>query len=364
MRAPDVARMRLLSQGIAGSGLATSLDVVRRLGALQAQDYGQSLWAVGVRTDRCTAGDVEDSIARGQILRTWPMRGTIHLVPAEDAGWMLQLGAARKVAGDRRRMEQLELDESILARCSELLADELCGQEPVARGRLMQRLEADGVRTTGQRGYHVLWRLAQAGLICLGPVRDKEQTFVLLEEWVPSPRSLGREEALAELAGRYFVSRGPATASDFATWSGLTLRDARAGIEALGERLARQTVEGVEHWLAADAVDEVAAGSGGHLLPGFDELLLGDKDRSAVLAPEHATRVVPGGNGIFFPMVVVDGSIVGTWKRTLRKGSVDLVLQPFPGLPGAGDLVERVAGPARTYADFLGVPLGAVAVGS
>jgi len=356
----DLTRLRLFHQGIVGPAHAGPGEVVRRLGALQAQDYRQSLWAIGLRTRRSTVTDIERAIAAGQILRTWPMRGTLHFVPPEDARWMLRLSAARVIARDRRRLEQLELDAAIMERCKELFYDALHGGRRLPRSRMMQVLEGAGISTAQQRGYHVLWHTAQTGLICIGPLQDNEQTFVLLDEWAPKPRELSREEALAELAGRYFAGHGPATVRDFAWWSGLTVTDARAGLEAAKPGLIAAMLDGKECWMADDALDQTAyEGSSVCLLPGFDEYLLGYKDRSAVLAPEHAPRIVPGNNGVFLPTIVVDGQVVGTWQRRRNKNAVEIFLSPFAPL---GASAERVIEAASRYSAFLGLPLSAIAI--
>jgi hypothetical protein len=351
-----VGPRRLLSQRVVGRALATPVDVVRHLGAMQAQDYGQSLWAVGVRTDRCTLADVERAVEAAEIVRTWPLRGTIHLVAGTDVRWMLELGAARAVAAHRARCAQLGIDDALVARCERLLRAAMHGRGPVRRSELMALLEREGVQTGGQRGYTILWRLAHAAVLCLGPVREKQQTFVLLDEWVPPGRPRARAEALGELASRYFRSRGPATVHDLATWAGLTVADARLGIEAVGTPLARETVDGTDCWLAAD-MDPMLDRTGCQLLPGFDELLLGYKDRAAVLAPEHAAKVVPGGNGVFHPVVVVDGRVVGTWKRTVARRSLTIALRPFQPAPG---LAEQVHDAAHRYGEFIGLPVASV----
>lgn len=359
----DIARQRLVNQRIEGEKCATAEEVVRWMGALQAQDYGQSLWAIGVRMQAATVADVERAIADGKIVRTWPMRGTLHFVPAEDAHWMVALSAERTIAGDRRRLEQLELDAMTIGRAEELLCAMLEGGKRLARPDVMRLWEEAGISTTGQRGYHLLWHIAQRGVICVGPIEGKQQTFALLDEWAPSSRELSREEALAELANRYFASHGPATLQDFAGWAGLTLTDARAGLEGAtsGSGLVAERREGQEYVRAAAEAPGVTVDtvSGVHLLPGFDEYLLGYKDRSAVLAADDAQKVVPGGNGMFLPMVVVGGQVAGTWKRTVRKNGVDIALKPFAPL---GDVEERVSEAAAWYAAFLGVPLASTAV--
>jgi hypothetical protein len=220
---------------------------------------------------------------------------------------------------------------------------------------MMKLLENGGIRTGGQRGYHILWYLAQSGVICLGPMQGKQQTFVLLDEWVPDARNLPREEALAELAGRYFSSHGPATVHDFAWWAGITVTDARLGLETARLELISEMIEGKEYWMREDTLSPAGEdGSRVYLLPGFDEYLLGYKNRGAVISEAHAQKIVPGSNGVFLPMIVVAGQVVGTWKRKIKKKAVDITLHPFTAL---GHLEDRAVDAAQAYADFVGLPL-------
>ena len=353
MKQTTLAYQRLINQHIEGPKFTTPEEVVRWMGAMQAQDYGQAVWAIGSRTDSATLKDVEQAIADRKILRTWPMRGTIHFVPAKDAKWMLQLSAARMIAADARRLRQLELDESIIEQCGRLFYTAMQDGKPLPRPIMMQLLEDAGIGTKNQRGYHILWHLAQTGLICLGPLEGKKQTFVLLDKWVPDSTELSREEALAELAKRYFTSHGPATLYDFAWWSGLTITDARAGLQAATPRLIGEKIDATEYWLASES--QVPRATDIALLPGFDEYLLGYKDRSAVLAVEHSLYIVPGNNGVFLPFIVLDGQVVGLWKRTIKKQAVIIKLLPFVAFSKA---VERQCiEMAKRYAEFLGLQL-------
>jgi hypothetical protein len=174
----------------------------------------------------------------------------------------------------------------------------------------------------------------------------------LLEEWTPNARRLDRDEALAELALRYFTSHGPATVQDFAWWSGLRAADARAGLEAVASRLARETVDGTTFWMAPGLAAEPAPAA--HLLPGFDEYLLGYTDRSAVLDARHAPKIIPGNNGVFMPTVVLDGQVVGTWKRTPRKKALTITLQPFARATKA--LTRTLEPAAERLGAFHGLP--------
>jgi hypothetical protein len=358
MAISSLALQRLANQRIVGPKFEHPAQVVRWMGAIQAQDYAQAVWAIGLRTTSAVLSAVEQAIADKQIVRTWPQRGTIHFVPAEDVRWMLQLSAARTIAGDRRRQAQLGLDQDIMERSRQLFYDALRGGGRLTRAEMMALLAQDGIAPENQRGYHILWYAAQTGLICMGPMQAKQQTFVLLEEWVPDGKSLPREEALAELARRYFTSHGPATLPDFARWAGLTLTDARVGLSAVGDGLVSQTKEGSEYWLSSQ-VPQIATGEveGIYLLPGFDEYLIGYSERGMVLPNEHMDRVVPGGNGIFQPVIVAAGQVVGTWKRKIKKDTLEITLKPFTRLSVPR---ESILAAAQCYSHFLGLDLSLV----
>lgn len=356
----EIAFQRLSRQHIRAAQFDTPEEVVRWMGAMQAQDYAQAVWGIGARTRSATLTDVEKAIAEGKIIRTWPMRGTIHFIPPDAVKWMLKLSAARMVAADRRRQEQLDLNEAILERCKQLFYDVLHGGRRLSRPEMMTLLENNGIGTGNQRGYHILWYAAQTGLICLGPMQGKQQTFVLLEEWVPDAQDLPREEALIELARRYFSGHGPATVQDFAWWAGLPLGEARVGLAGAGESLEAAPVGDRQYWMAPGVSDLPALEPGSvFLLPGYDEYLLGYRDRGAVLAGEHADHVVPGGNGVFRPMLVVDGQVTGTWKRTVKKNTAAVEANPFMPI----ELPEEMlTGAAQRYSQFLGLPLASVTV--
>lgn len=351
----EIARWRLASQRIAGPKFADPTAAVHHLGAMQAQAYGQSLWAIGLRTKGATVVRIEQAIADRKIVQTWPMRGTIHFVPAEDAKWMLRLSASRMLARARRRHEQLGLDEAIFEHSTQIMHDALHGGRQLLRTSVMTLVVESGISTTQQRGYHILWNAAQSGLICMGPIQGNEQTFVLLDEWVPGSRELSREDSLAELATRYFTGHGPATVQDFAWWAGLTITDARAGLEAAKTGLVSEQWNGKQYWMPpGSAVPGAAARGDVFLLPGFDEYLLGYQDRSAVLRADQATRIVPGSNGVFLPTIVAEGQVVGTWNRELNKTSVEIRLSPFAY---RADWEARIIEDANDYGDFVGMPV-------
>jgi len=346
----NIARHRLWSQHVAGSGLGKPSEVVRWLGAVQAQDYLGSLWAIGLRMPNATEQAVEQAIADRTIIRTWPMRGTLHFVAATDIRWMLALLTSRVVANSRWRLKQLELDASVFARSRKTFVSVLRGGRHLSRNAMYEALEAAGVATAAGRGLHILWQLAQEGFICFGARQAKQPTFVLLDEWAPAAKAKERDAALAELASRYFTSHGPATLQDFAWWSGLTMADAIDALEMAKSHLLQEVVAGRTYWLSSSVHPAKDRQPTAYVLPAYDEYTVAYKDRSAVLDPLHAKRA-SSGNGIFNPIIVIDGQVVGTWKRRLEKGSVVITLNLFRSLTKADRQALVMA--AGQYGEFL-----------
>ncbi|MET8121055.1 winged helix DNA-binding domain-containing protein [Micromonospora sp. NPDC005189] len=333
----------------------TVADVVEWFGAMQAQDLASGLWSLGARLPGRTLADVQAALERREALRTWPMRGTVHLVPPADARWMLELTGVRSLAGAATRRAQLGLSETDADRAIDVLGTALAGGNRLTRAECLATLRASGLATDGQRGYHLLWFASVRGVTCVAPNVGTDQTFALLDEWAPESRQLDRDEALALLAHRYVRGHGPVTDREFAGWSGLTLTDARRGLAAAGDALSTVRVEGTPmHVDAALAdvprspVDEVL------VLPGFDEYLLGYRDRTLMLDPAHQAAVVPGNNGIFQATVVRAGRVVGVWKRKVSRGAVTITVQPL--VPMADDERACVEQALKRYADFLGLP--------
>lgn len=352
MKTSEVARLRLTNQGIGLGRFKSPADVVRWFGAVQAQDYLGSLWALGLRLRGANEVLVERAVAERSIVRTWPMRGTLHFVAAEDVRWMLGLLGARTVARAAGRYRQLGLDEATFAKSRRVLERALRGRQ-LTRTELAAALGRQGISTDGQRLIHLLNRSALEGLTCYAARRGKQFTFALLDEWAPSNRSLTREEALAELAARYFRSHGPATLQDFVWWSSLTMNDARAGLEMIRPRLLREVIDGQTFWLSSSTPAVGEGKSAAHLLPAFDEYTVAYKDRGAVLHPSH-TRLPNAAGAVLGPTVILDGQAVGTWKRTLKKESVLIEMSLWKTLKR--DERSALDAAAQRYGEFVGLP--------
>jgi hypothetical protein len=352
-----IAAMRLTAQRLGTVRSASPADAVRWMLAIQAQDLPGAKWSLGLRTQGCTKADTDTALDAGEVVRSWPLRGTLHLVAAEDIGWLLSLTGSRQIGRAASRRSALGITDSDIGRAEEAARAALTGKRALPRDRLLARIRAAGVSTDGQRGYHLIWHLAHAGTLVMGATDGRGQVFALLEDWVKIPPALDHDEALGELARRYLRSHGPASDADLARWAGIPLSEARRGRAICGAAIATIGLGGTTYHLDPEVLDRATGGLHSPaprvlLLPGFDEYLLGYGDRSAVLAPEHADRIVPGGNGLFRPTIVVDGSVVGTWSRTTRAGEILVVPQLFGPLDTA--LLVGLADAARALGSFLG----------
>ncbi len=347
----ELTGLRLAAQRISTSDCDTPADVVRRMLAMQAQDLPGARWSVGLRLPGSTESDIEHALASGDIVRSWPMRGTLHFVTPDDLGWILDICAPRQAAVAAKRRQDLEITDAELLRAADVAANAMSGGISIRRDALLTKWQQAGIPTTGQRAYHLLWNLGQRKHIVFGPPEGKHPTFALFDEWVKAPRSIERDQALAEFAGRYFGSHGPATVRDFAWWAGITLSDARRGVAA-ASGLQERDFDGVAHYFSEGL--EIAP-QGVHALPGFDEYMLGYQDRLRVLPAEFASRIVPGNNGMFMPTIVAGGQVVGTWKRQETAKIVHIEETEF----SSWSKVARTGfeGAIAKYGQFVGKPI-------
>lgn len=335
-----------------------ALEVARRLGALQAQDYASGAWSLGVRSG-LTLEQVEQAVVDREVVRTWPMRGTIHWVPAEDARWMCELFAAPRSTSLATRFAQLGMTDGDVELAGRLFEEHL--REPMSRPDVATLLVQHGIDPTGQRSYHLIGYHCMTGLICQGPLIGKQPSFVLIDAWVPHSRKPSREEALATMAERYVRSHGPVTERDLAGWLLKPLAFAREALALVEDRIAREELDG-HVWLTHAEARPVPDGPGGvHLLPQWDELLLGYKSRDVTLPSEQFAKVVPGRNMVFKPTLVIDGEVAGTWRREQRRTHVRVEVQPFTEL--SARRWREVDRAAAAYAAFLETEAEVVRVG-
>ncbi len=320
---------------------------------MQAQDYLGSLWAIGQRTLSSTMADVERAIADRSIVRTWPMRGTLHVVPAHDVRWMLELLTPRVLARNRARLKRdFSIDGDVLAKSRRVLERVFRNDHVLTRDSVYAELERAGIAANKQRGLHILWWLAQEGFVCLGPREGKQHTVVLLDDWIPRSRETHPEEARAMLAERFFRSHGPATRRDFAWWSGLPLRDATTAVESVCARLDAVECDGERYWHCPRTGNRTRTGTRVHLLPPFDEYTVAYKERASIIHPSYAKRGVVG-FGIMSPCVLIDGKVFGTWGRKISTTSVTVGPAIWP--ERRPELQKELSRAVERYGNFLGL---------
>ncbi|HEX2704997.1 MAG TPA: winged helix DNA-binding domain-containing protein [Candidatus Lustribacter sp.] len=342
---------RMASLGIAPRRFTSPAAVVLGLGAVQAQDYAAASWALGLRCASGTLADVVQAVTDREVVRTWPMRGTLHLVPAADAGWMCHLLTGPPIRAAARLFAHLGLTEEVLGTARGAIERALTGGVALSRPELFALLAGLGIDPSAQRGIHLLGRFSQQGLLCQGVPQGRQPTFTLLEEWVPGPNRPTREEALATLARRYVGGHGPVTERDFAWWTGQTLGFAREAFGLIDADVERVSVDGPPHVVLRDAPTSLPR-HGAHLLPGYDELILGYQDRSATMDAATLARVVPGSNGVFQPTILANGRVVGTWTRMTTSSGVVVTARPFA--PLSRTRLASVGRAAASYGRFLG----------
>ncbi|WP_427129687.1 winged helix DNA-binding domain-containing protein [Pseudarthrobacter sp. S9] len=340
-----MGRLRLASQGLLGPGFRTAPDAVRWMTAMQAQDLQAALWAVGQRVPGSGVEDVRSALDRGEIVRSWPMRGTLHLLAPEDLKWVLAITSDRLIRGMAGRHRELEIADEDVQAARKAALQLVSGGEAATRGRLFRAFEEAGRPTAGQRGIHLLGILCQRGWLVQGPLSGNQQQVVALDEWIRESRTLDRAEGIAELLLRYMRSHGPATERDFSWWSGIPLTEVRAALAEVRDQLVELVFEDTGYWLSpgtAALLDDGVPGQRSVLaLPGFDEFLLGYTDRSLVLPPQHADKIVPGGNGMFKKTIVAGGAVIGTWARSGNGRGAAVVPEPFDAVNGLRPAAQK-----------------------
>jgi winged helix DNA-binding protein len=347
----EVRRLRSSAQLLHRDGRRPAVDLVRELTGVQAQVLSAAGLALRARTRGLVAAAVDQArLVDRSIVLTWAMRGTLHLLAAEDHGWLVPLVTRPRIANAYRRLKQEGMPADQPAIALGLVERMLEREGPLSRREIAVRLHDKGIHTAGQSMAHLLWLASAQGTICHGPLRAGEQCFALVREWLGRTEARERDGALAELALRYLGSHAPAEPADLAFWSGIALGEARRAWRLVEDRLAAvQTVRGTR-WSRRSRRLRGHAGVV-RLLPSFDEYLLGWRDRSLMGKAEHWSRVNRGG-GWIHPVVFVDGQVNGTW-RTERKGrAVTIQIDEFS--PLTAEVREQLAIEAADVARFLG----------
>ena len=349
----NIPNIRLLNQQLSNPLFREPKELVSWMGAMQAQNYSMVKWAVGMRLKSATIQAVEKALHEGEILRTHVMRPTWHLVAAEDIRWMLKLSAQRIISANDSFAKGYDLDipNEVYTKAHDLLEKILCGKKSLTKQEIAEHFNRSGIVADNHRMTRFMARAEQEGIICSGEDRGSKCTYALLEERVPPMPELTKDESLARLARSYFRSHSPAVLQDFIWWSGLPVSDAKQAVYLIASELTTEQWK-EQTWYIHDTCRTRGKLSGHiHLLPSYDEYLLGYKDRTDVLALEHYPKAFTN-NGLFFPIVLHNGQVIGNWDKSEKKKSVDLKYSWFRQVADMnGETLERER---QKFARFLG----------
>jgi hypothetical protein len=341
MNVSEIARHRLVHQQIAGTKFKTAVELVAWLGAVQAQEYAQTKWGLGMRLPHLTDDDIEKDFAAGNILRTHLLRPTWHFVTARDIRWLLKLTAPRVHAANAYMYRKLELHVPLFNRCNDLLIQTLQGGLQLTRDAINAVFKRNKIEATGLRLSYLMMQAELDGIICSGAREGKQFTYALLEERVPTCKEKNQDEALAELTIRYFTSRGPATVQDFSTWSGLTLTDCKRGLSMVKSNFIQERIGDEEFFFPAHMSAGTTHVQDIYLLPIYDEFIMGYKNRDTIFVFRNKMSPVPALR--FDNTIVEDGQIVGTWKRTIQPKRIILGYDFFQPLNKKQDIAFKKA---------------------
>ena len=321
----NIPNIRLLNQQLSNPLFREPKELVSWMGAMQAQNYSMVKWAVGMRLKSATIQAVEKALREGEILRTHVMRPTWHLVAAEDIRWMLKLSAQRIISANDSFAKGYDLDipNEVYTKAHDLLEKILCGKKSLTKQEIAEHFNRSGIVADNHRMTRFMARAEQEGIICSGEDRGSKCTYALLEERVPPMPELTKDESLARLARSYFRSHSPAVLQDFIWWSGLPVSDAKQAVYLIASELTTEQWK-EQTWYIHDTCRTRGKLSGHiHLLPSYDEYLLGYKDRTDVLPKEHYPKAFTN-NGLFYPVILHEGQVIGNWSKSAKKGSASI----------------------------------------
>ncbi len=352
MNSEEIIRKRLACHQLTDQYLSDPGQLLHHLLGIQAQDYHGSKWAMGTRLVDCKESDIDRSVQEKKIIRGWFMRGTLHFINAEDVHWLLDLLGPKLLSSGTGRNRQLGLSDAILDRSKLILSSALKGKKELTRNELSEILKESGIDTGEQRLYHILQHAALEKIIIFGTRKRNEFTFTLLDDWISMRKKKDRDAALTEMAKRYFTTRGPSTIADFAWWSGLALTECRRATELAGTTIQEEFINGQHYFSIRRNNPDRIISDRIHLIPPFDEYVIAYKDRTDILVA-NLKRSVISSNGIFYPVILQNGKVIGTWKRKLNKDQLTISTGLFisKNKMNKKDILQA----AENYARFLGL---------
>jgi hypothetical protein len=326
-----ISQLRYCNHQFDNSDFSTAEEVVSRMGAMQAQDLSMSKWAIGIRLHDSTQDLINREIDSGNIVRMHLLRPTWHFVSFKDVYWILELSGPRIGIAAGYRDRQLELTKDIFRKATMIIENALRDNNHKTREELIAELVKADIRVDNNRASHIFLRAEIDGIICSGRQKSGRPTYALLEEWIPKDsKKVYREEALKELGWRYFSSRGPATLEDFSWWSGLSAKDTKLALELNRFNLLSEIIDNQIFWFTDSSTKGNPVENNIHLSPAYDEFLISYRDRRASL-PKTETKWVVSNNGIFYPTILMNGQVIGTWKRNIKNDHVILSTSLFKG---------------------------------
>ncbi len=350
MTSMKILQIRLYNQLLSGNDMKEPHEIVSYMGAMQSQAFDMARWAVGARLEGSTDRMIEEAINEAKIIRTHVLRPTWHFVAAEDVHWMLELSMPRQLPIYTSYIKMTGTGPDIFPRIWPSVEKALRDHNHLTRQELTDRLVAEGFPVNMNAVQHALSFAELEGLICNGKISGKKQTFCLLQERVPKKQSLSKEESLEKLARKYFTSHGPATIHDFIWWSGLLASDAKAALELIKDDFISEEINGRTFWMKNDIKVPAKAEDSVLLLPQFDEMVVSYKDRTEMIGDEHYGKVMTK-NGLFSPTIMLNGEIVGSWRKVMKKGKPETELSFFEKATKKTQvLLKKVE---KTYLDFL-----------
>ena len=350
MTSLEISNTRLKSQKIEPHEFKSAVQVVKWMGAVQAQDYPMAKWALGARLTDPAESLIESLVNNAEIIRIHLLRPTWHFVSAEDVYWMLKLSASKLKSSFKGRHKAMDLTDPVITKANNLIEKAFTRSPVLTREELARELHLANIKTDNNRLSHILFSAEMDGIICSGPVKNNKLTYSLLSERVPHKRELPKEESVAELVKRYFTSRYPASIEDFVWWSNLTLTETRHALNDVKSGFYSETIESVKYWFPNSFNGKPAERTSVHLLPAFDEFLISYKDRSNSLSLMHHKKAVSE-NGIFRPPILINGQVAGLWKRTFQKNKVIIETDLFQ--PADKSIRNQIESKAGLFGKFL-----------
>ncbi len=349
MTSNQIISRRLINQQIASTSYKQPHELVEWMVAMQSQEWAMAKWAIGLRLRKLKDADIEKAFNEGSILRTHVMRPTWHFVTPKNIRWLLALTAPRVKAFIAYYDRQLELDKKVFKRSHDILAKALEGGNFLTRNALQAVIQKAKIKATGQRMGHLLIHAELDAVICSGPRQGKQFTYALMDERAPAKEKFDKNTALVNLTMQYFTSRGPATVHDFAWWSGLSITEAREGINLAASRLEKESINGQEYFYTGDS-SKPRSVKASFLMPDYDEYGISYKDRSAIFQEMADKKLKRDGNPIFNHIFVIDGVAAGTWQRKIKGKRIVIETAPFTPLSATGKRALEKA--VNRYQDF------------